>query len=248
MARPAPGLRPRVPAPAGPPRLRVVSPARLAARARRRRARLVTFAAVAIVTGSLFGVVAFHVVLAQGQLQLQQLQDRQTAEQTRNQRLELDVAQLTSPGRIVAAAQQQLGMIAPASVTYLLPVSPTDPSVAGAPALQGTPRSPSPSSASSSGAGPGPRSALAAPRPTPATSASPSRATTAPGSGAASLGHPTSPSSPTGSRSGHSTTTATVTDGSAARGSGSAASSPSPRHASGQASSSGTPTGTGRPR
>ncbi|MHB8672033.1 MAG: cell division protein FtsL, partial [Acidimicrobiales bacterium] len=99
-------------------------PARLAARARRRRARLVTFGAVAILIGSLFGVVAFHVVLAQGQLQLQQLQDRQNAEHVRHQRLELEVAELESPARIVAAAQQQLGMIAPASVTYLSPVSP----------------------------------------------------------------------------------------------------------------------------
>jgi cell division protein FtsL len=70
----------------------------------------------------LFGVVAFHVLLTQGQLQLQHLQDRDAAVLARNQQLRLQVAELESPTRIVAAAQQ-LGMVPPATVTYLSPSS-----------------------------------------------------------------------------------------------------------------------------
>ncbi len=40
----------------------------------------------------------------------------------RYDRLRLEVAELESPGRIMAAAQERLGMVPPPGVTYLTPV------------------------------------------------------------------------------------------------------------------------------
>jgi cell division protein FtsL len=101
--------------------LRAVPRDRAAERARRRRARAFTIAAGAAVALLLFGVVAFNVMLTQGQLQLDRLQARQATEQARLSRLRLEVAQLEAPERVVAAAQQQLGMVPPPGVTYLSP-------------------------------------------------------------------------------------------------------------------------------
>lgn len=123
--RPAEGDAPR--------RLRVVPDGALTPRARRRRARLWCAGIVALVAASLFGVVFFHVLLTQGQLQLDHIETRAAAEQARNERLRLEVAELQSPDRIVAAAQQQLGMVPPARVTYL---SPSGARPAGAPATK----------------------------------------------------------------------------------------------------------------
>ena len=91
--------------------------------ARRRRRRLVASAMVLLVCASLFGVVAFHVVLTEGQLDLERLRSQTASEQARNARLRLSVAELEAPGWIVAAARQQ-GMVPPAGVTYLTPRPP----------------------------------------------------------------------------------------------------------------------------
>jgi hypothetical protein len=69
----------------------------------------------------LFGVVAFHVVLTQGQLQLDQLHDTADAQQALYDRNRLLVAELESPERIVKVAQERLGMVPPPDVTYLSP-------------------------------------------------------------------------------------------------------------------------------
>ncbi|MCU1462186.1 MAG: hypothetical protein JWO37_2261 [Acidimicrobiales bacterium] len=111
--RPAEGDAPR--------RLRVVPDGALSPRAQRRRARLLVGLVACVVVAGLFGAVFFHVLLTQGQLQLDRIQTRAAAEHARNERLRLEVAELQSPERIVAAAQQQLGMVPPASVTYLSP-------------------------------------------------------------------------------------------------------------------------------
>lgn len=70
---------------------------------------------------SLFGLVASHVMLTQGQFRLDTLRARTATEQDRYERLRLKVAELESPSRIVAAAQERLGMVSPPSVTYLSP-------------------------------------------------------------------------------------------------------------------------------
>ncbi len=116
-----------------PRRLRVVPDGALSPRAQRRRTQLFVALVAGVVVASLFGAVFFHVLLTQGQLQLDHIQTRAAAEQARNERLRLEVAELQSPERIVAAAQQQLGMVPPASVTYL---SPSGSRPAGSPATK----------------------------------------------------------------------------------------------------------------
>jgi cell division protein FtsL len=104
------------PAPRTPPPLRVVRPA-----PRRRRARLLTVLVSIVVMASLFGLVASHVLLTQGQFRLDRLRSRAAAEQARYERLRLQVAELESPSRVVATAQERLGMVPPPTVTYLSP-------------------------------------------------------------------------------------------------------------------------------
>lgn len=70
---------------------------------------------------SLFGLVASHVMLTQGQFRLDTLRTKTASEQARYERLRLKVAELESPSRIVATAQERLGMVPPPSVTYLSP-------------------------------------------------------------------------------------------------------------------------------
>jgi hypothetical protein len=129
---PATAVRPaRRPGPAAPrrapestparPHLRVVDPNRLTRRARRRRARIVMVAATVVACASLFGLAAFHAMLVEGQVRLDQLEGRVADEQARYQRLRLTAAQLESPERIVAVAQSRLGMVPPPGVTYLSP-------------------------------------------------------------------------------------------------------------------------------
>ena len=69
----------------------------------------------------LFGVVAFHVVLSQGQFRLEKLQRQAEASQSQYERLRLQVAQLESPTRITNEAQNRLGMVHPEKVTAVAP-------------------------------------------------------------------------------------------------------------------------------
>ena len=73
----------------------------------------------------LFAIVGVRVRLAQGQGPVATLESQVTAAQAENQRLRLDVARLESPARIVAEAQARLGMVAPAAVVYLPPLTQT---------------------------------------------------------------------------------------------------------------------------
>lgn len=102
-------------------RLRVVRAGELSPRARRRRNRLVAFAASVLVCGGLFGVVAFHVVLTQGQLELDRMKQAADAQQALYDRNRLLVAELESPERVVKVAQERLCMVPPPDVTYLSP-------------------------------------------------------------------------------------------------------------------------------
>lgn len=79
---------------------------------------------VVVVAVALFGLVASHVALTQGQFRLEKIRTKAGAEQDRYERLRLQVAELESPGRIVAAAQERLGMVPPATIKYLEPIGP----------------------------------------------------------------------------------------------------------------------------
>ena len=114
VARPAPL---RTPSSTRKPRLRVVD---TAARARTRRVRLIAWLVGALVVVALLAAVAFHVQLAQGQLELDRL-DRQTAAaRAQYQQLRLEYAQQSSPAAIVYRATA-LGMVRAGDVpTYLV--------------------------------------------------------------------------------------------------------------------------------
>jgi cell division protein FtsL len=121
--RPARALRPDVapvPAPAERRHLRVVPAGYVSARTRRKRARLLVVLGGVAIAAALFGVVAFHVVLTQSQLDIQHLRAEADAASVKQQQLRLQVAQLESPERVVDAAQN-LGMVPPATVHYLSP-------------------------------------------------------------------------------------------------------------------------------
>ncbi|HEX4978593.1 MAG TPA: cell division protein FtsL [Acidimicrobiales bacterium] len=124
------------PAPDERRRLRVVPAADPRDERRRRRARQVFVASGVLAAFGIFAVVVAHVLLMQGQFELQRLEQRSARAQAEYDRLRLQVSELESPTRIVATAQQKLGMVAPATITYLAP-SPdasAQPSGAGAPA------------------------------------------------------------------------------------------------------------------
>lgn len=120
-ARPRPRPNPG-PAPDRRPPLHVVRPA---PRHRARHPRLLPVAAAMAVAVALLGLVAAHAALARGQFRLQDLGQRADTEQARYERLRLDVARLEAPAHVVAVAQERLGMVPPAAVTYLSPVGPS---------------------------------------------------------------------------------------------------------------------------
>ncbi len=105
-----------------PTRLEVVGARRSANHVRRaRRRHLLACSVVLVVVACLLGLVASHATLAQGQFRLEKLEQKAAEEQAQYERLRLQVAQLESPSRIVAAAQERLGMVPPPGVTYLSP-------------------------------------------------------------------------------------------------------------------------------
>jgi len=86
-----------------------------------RRRRLLGCSVAAVAVACVLGLVVSHVALAQGQFELERLQQKAAEEQAQYERLRLQVAQLESPSRVVAAAQERLGMVPPPGVTYLSP-------------------------------------------------------------------------------------------------------------------------------
>ena len=89
----------------------------------RRLCRLFTALAGLAVCFGLFGVVGLHVLLAQGQGDVQRLSEEVRQQEQEQQRLRLQVAELESPERIVAEARQRLGMVPPSTVVSLAPAS-----------------------------------------------------------------------------------------------------------------------------
>ncbi|MGZ4756501.1 MAG: hypothetical protein ACXVKA_03135 [Acidimicrobiia bacterium] len=112
----APLRAPRsTPAPARPRHLAVVDPD---ARKRERRARIGVRLAVAAVVAAVLIVVGFHVLMAEGQLQLERLDRVTKAEQQRYEQLRLKYAQRSAPDAIVKRATR-LGMIPATSLRYI---------------------------------------------------------------------------------------------------------------------------------
>ena len=114
----APKRAPRsapAPAPARPRHLAVVDPA---ARKRERRARLGVRLAIGAVIGAVLLVVGLHVVMAEGQLQLERLDRQTSAEQQRYESLRLTYAERNAPQAIITRAKR-LGMIPATSLRYL---------------------------------------------------------------------------------------------------------------------------------
>jgi cell division protein FtsL len=102
--------------------LRLVTPD---AEARRRRStRVLTGLVAAAACAVLFGTVCTHVLLTQGQADLDSLDARAAKAADVQQKLQVQVAELESPARIVPAARERLGMVPPPTVVYLTPGAP----------------------------------------------------------------------------------------------------------------------------
>ncbi|MGH9223004.1 MAG: hypothetical protein ACRD2W_04300, partial [Acidimicrobiales bacterium] len=84
----------------------------------RRLSGLFTGVTLIAVCFGLFGVIGMHVLLAQGQDDVQDLQSRLAVEQEREQDLSLEVARLQAPAAVVAAAKAR-GMVVPTTVVAL---------------------------------------------------------------------------------------------------------------------------------
>lgn len=117
--------------PEAPRHLRLVGAEELAAIRRRRRMRVAGMVLAAAVIVLLFAAVAMHVVLTQNQFRLTQIDSEAASQQTHYQQLRLQVDGLSSPERILGIAEGKLGMVPPATVTYLRPASATSGPQAG---------------------------------------------------------------------------------------------------------------------
>jgi len=132
-ARPArePARAPRrSPAPAR--HLRIVDPE---ARRRIRRHRWVARLAFAAVVGSVLLVVGIHVMMAEGQLELDRLEQRATGAQRQYEQRRLAYAEAATPEAIVTRAQQ-LGLVPGSQTRYLavpgiVGTEPGDPNATG---------------------------------------------------------------------------------------------------------------------
>ncbi|HTT89323.1 MAG TPA: hypothetical protein VMF65_07180 [Acidimicrobiales bacterium] len=94
------------------------------ARRRAGRRRLLVVLGIASAAAVCLALVALHVLIAENQFRLDNLQQQAAADQASYERLRLQVAQLEAPARIVSQAEGKLGMVQPASVTYL-PATPS---------------------------------------------------------------------------------------------------------------------------
>ena len=101
--------------------------------------RLALLATAVLTVGTIFGAAIFHVLLIQSEFRLDHINKEASKEEARYEKLRLDVAQLSAPERIVATAQQRLGMVVPPQVAYLMAPAPpsADPDDPAAPSLAG---------------------------------------------------------------------------------------------------------------
>ncbi len=97
------------------------------ARRRAGRRRLLVVLGIATVAVVGLALVALHVLIAENQFRLDVLQQKASTEQASYEKLRLQVAQLEAPARIVSQAEGRLGMVQPATVTYLPATTSTPP-------------------------------------------------------------------------------------------------------------------------
>lgn len=79
----------------------------------------------AMLFATLLLIAVAHTVLVQGQVRLDELDAQLTVEQARYQELRTEVAEMESPSRVVAAAEE-MGMVSPQDLVYLQP-GPSEP-------------------------------------------------------------------------------------------------------------------------
>jgi cell division protein FtsL len=103
------------------PHLRVVERAPRTAAQRIRRNRAIVGGCAVLALGVAFALVYLHVLLAQRQFKLNNLNNQVQQEQASYQKLRLQVAELSSPQNIISIAEGRLGMVQPAQVTYVAP-------------------------------------------------------------------------------------------------------------------------------
>ena len=159
-------------------------------RPRERRHSIGTMLAISSLVVSLLAVVVGQAVLASGQVRLSRQEAKVAAAQAEHRTMELATAELQTPSRIVARAEQQLHMQQPSQVTQL-PSVPLDVPV-GAPTIVAAP-------ATTTTTAPAATTATTAPAATTATTAPAATAATTPGTtpgttptpstGAAGTGH-----------------------------------------------------------
>lgn len=125
-ARPAPPSRhaPSSPRPVRTRRAATLRVVDTAAQRRARRVRRVLAGFGLTVVVALVVAVGFHVVVAQTQIEIEELEAQVTAEQHRYEQLRLFVAAASSPERITTRARE-LGMVAPSEPMSVVAV-PTD--------------------------------------------------------------------------------------------------------------------------
>ncbi|MDA8266619.1 MAG: hypothetical protein M0T79_15015 [Actinomycetota bacterium] len=119
-ARPQPAPQPeRAPR----PDLGVLDRRHLAARAKRRQARLLQILAAGSVAGALLLVALGHAFVASEQVRADAIQSEVAQALLAQQDYQLQKAELMAPTRILAIAETRLHMVVPAGITYLSPVS-----------------------------------------------------------------------------------------------------------------------------
>jgi len=77
---------------------------------------------VGMVIAALLALAVMHALLIGGQVRLDGMRREVAAETESIRRLELRVAELESPDRVLEVARERLGMVQPTEVGYLLPV------------------------------------------------------------------------------------------------------------------------------
>jgi cell division protein FtsL len=101
------------------------------ARRRAGRRRLLVVLGIASVAAVCLSLVGLHVLIAENQFTLDNLQQNAATEQAKYEKLRLQVAELEAPARIVSQAEGRLRMVQPASITYLPAPTSADPRMAG---------------------------------------------------------------------------------------------------------------------
>jgi cell division protein FtsL len=101
------------------------------ARRRAGRRRLLVVLGISGAAAVCLALVGLHVLIAENQFRLDNLQSQAATEQAQYEKLRLQVAQLEAPARIVSEAEGRLGMVQPATVTYLPALSSARPTTTG---------------------------------------------------------------------------------------------------------------------